>query len=133
MVVMGVTRSTIGTVVPRRRAEGRSFGVQAEQAGRSDETVATTGVVATSLLALQEDQSGLQHDREARQHGAAVVDELTALQCALLSGQEHDLNQLSQLARRPVTAADPVLAGLLRAVRLRASIELARRGHAASM
>lgn len=133
MVVMGVTRSTTGTVVPRRRTEGRSFGVQAEEAARSDETVATTGVAATSLLALQEDQSGLQHDREARQHGTAVIDELTVLQCALLGGEDHDLNQLAHLAARPVTAADPALAGLLRAVRLRASIELARRGHAASM
>ena len=133
MVVMGVTRSTIGTLVPRRRTDSGSFGVKTEQAAKCDETVATTGIVATSLLALQEDESGLRHDREARQHGTDVVDELTSLQCALLGGDGPDLAQLARLAARPVTAADPALAAVLRAVRLRASIELARRGHAASM
>ena len=133
MVVLGVTRSTIGPVVMRQRAEGRKFGVSPDTVAKSDETVATAGVAVTSLLALQEDESGRQNDRGARQHGHEVVDELTALQHSLLGGDGHDLDQLARLAASPVTAADPVLAGVLRAVRLRAAIELARRGRAASM
>ena len=95
--------------------------------------VGTTPVAVMSLLALQEHESGLQQDREARQHGTAVMDELSALQRALLGGDGADLDQLEILMARPITAADPALAGVLRAVRLRAGIELARRGRATSM
>jgi hypothetical protein len=107
--------------------------VTAERAAQTDAAVATPGVSVASLLALQESESGLQQDREARQHGEAVVDELTELQRALLGEEEPDLERLAALAARPVTVSDPVLASVLRAVRLRAGIELARRGHAASM
>ena len=95
--------------------------------------MATPGVAVASLLALQESESGLQQDREARQHGEAVMDELTELQRALLGEDGPDLDRLALLVARPVTVSDPALAGVLRAVRLRAGIELARRGRAASM
>ena len=135
MVVAGVSRSGISGPAPRARAgEGRSFGVTAERAAQADAAVATPGVAVASLLALQESESGLQQDREARQHGEAVVDELIELQRALLGGEHGpDLERLAVLVARPITASDPALAGVLRAVRLRAGIELARRGHAASM
>lgn len=134
MVVVGVSRSSISSPAPRSRAsEGRSFGVRAERAAQADAALATPGVAVASLLALQESESGLQQDREARQHGDAVIDELTDFQRALLGGQEPDLDRLAVLVARPVTVSDPALAGVLRAVRLRAGIELARRGRAASM
>ncbi len=134
MVVVGVTRSGISGPAPRSKAgEGRSFGVKAYRAAQSDATVATPGVAVASLLALQESESGLQQDREARQHGEAVMDELTELQRALLGEDGPDLDRLTLLVARPVTVSDPALAGVLRAVRLRAGIELARRGRAASM
>lgn len=134
MVVVGVSRSNTGSVaLPRRGAEGRSFAVKAEQTAQTDATLATSSVSVTSLLALQESESGLHQDRAARQHGEAVIDELTELQRALLGEDGPDLDRLMALVARPITASDPALAGVLRAVRLRAGIELARRGHATSM
>ncbi len=134
MVVVGVSRAGMSAPAPRTRAgEGRTFGVKAERAAQADAAVATSGVAVASLLALQESESGLQQDREARQHGEAMVDELTEVQRALLGERGPDLNRLASLAARPLAASDPVLAGLLRAVRLRAGIELARHGRAASM
>lgn len=134
MVVVGVSRSTIGTAAPRRRGvEGRSFGVKAERAAPNEASVATSGIGVASLLAVQEAESGLQRDREAQQYGEAVVDELTELQRALLGEDGPDLTRLALLVARPITASDPRLAGVLRAVRLRAGIELARRERAAAM
>lgn len=101
--------------------------------GQTDAAVATSSVSVTSLLALQESESGLHQDREARQHGEAVIDELTELQRALLGADGPDLDRLTALVARPITASDPALAGVLRAVRLRAGIELARRERATSM
>lgn len=134
MVVVGVSRTSSNGVPPSRRgAETRSFAVVAERAGQVDAAVVTSSVSVTSLLALQESESGLHQDREARQHGEAVIDELTELQRALLGADGPDLDRLTALVARPITASDPALAGVLRAVRLRAGIELARRGRATSM
>lgn len=134
MIVAGVSRPSTGSVSsPRRGADGRPFAVKAERTGHTDATVATSSVSVTSLLALQEAESGLHQDREARQHGEAVIDELTELQRALLGEDGPDLDRLTALVARPITASDPALAGLLRAVRLRAGIELTRRGRATSM
>lgn len=131
MVVRSVTRPAIGGVAARRRgSDGRAFGVSAEKSPALEGPSALPAVTMTSLLSMQEAESGLQQDREARRHGTAMVDELTGLQHALLSDGAPDLQQLATLAARPVRAADPGLAGLLQAVRLRAGIELARRGHA---
>ena len=133
MVVVGVSRTGMRTIPPRRAAEGRSFGVSDERSAQVGGTVATGAVAVAALLALQESESEVQQDREARQHGEAVVDELVELQRALLGSEGPDLDRLASLAARPVAASDPALAGVLRAVRLRAGIELARRGRATSM
>lgn len=134
MVVVGVSRSSMTKVASARRGtESGPFAVKTEQAAHTDATVATGSVSATSLLALQESESGLHQDREARRHGEAVIDELTELQRALLGADGPDLDRLTALVARPISASDPALAGVLRAVRLRAGIELARRGRAASM
>ncbi|HYZ61637.1 MAG TPA: flagellar assembly protein FliX, partial [Acetobacteraceae bacterium] len=89
-------------------------------------------VSVLSLLALQEAESGAVQDREARRHGTAVLDELSELQRDLLGEGAPKLDRLAALAARPVAAADPALAGVLRAIQLRAGIELARRRPAAS-
>lgn len=133
MVVGGVSRAATGTT-PTRRGPGEvSFRVNADKAGSADAAVATTGVAMTSLLAMQEAESDAQQDREARRHGQAVIDELAELQRALLGEARPDLERLARLMDRPSAAADPGLASVMRAIRLRAGIELARRSHAASM
>ncbi len=132
MVVGGVTRLTDGTLPVRRGTERRAFGVTAGGAAPTERAVASGGVSIVSLLAMQEAESDAQQDREARQHGEAMMDELSELQRALLGEGGPDLGRLEQLAARPVTVSDPRLAGVLRAIRLRAGVELARWGRAAS-
>lgn len=132
MVVAGVSRSLPGAVALRRGGERGVFGVKPGRAERTDAAVATGGVAMISLLAMQEAESDAQQDREARHHGEAVMDELVALQRALLGAPGGDAGRLADLLARPAQAADPHLAGLLRAVRLRGAIELARRERATS-
>ncbi len=89
-----------------------------------------------ALLALQETAAAAQdpaaRDREARRHGRDLLEELAALQKALLSGGdgagEGALGRLVALLRSMPAAADPGLDGVLRSVGLRARLELARRG-----
>lgn len=132
MVVAGVSRAVSGVALPRRGAERSGFGVRTERAGRMEAAVPTSAVAMTSLLAMQEAESDAQQDRDARQHGEAVMDELGALQRALLGADAGDTARLARLLERPVVAADPGLAGLLQAIRVRAGVELARRARAAS-
>lgn len=132
MVVVGVSRTPSNVPALRRGVAASGFGVKAERAGRPDAAVPMSGVSMVSLLAMQEAESEAQQDREARQHGEAVVDELTGLQLALLGHGEGNTARLIRLVERPVVASDPMLAGLLRAVRVRAAVELARRERAAA-
>ena len=133
MVVAGVTRSRAGPVSVRRGVKGQNFCVDGARSGELASAVATSGVAMTSLLAMQEVESGAQQDREAQRHGLAVVDELKELQLALLGQGGPDIGRLARLMDRPASAVDPGLAGVLRAVRLRAAIELARcRGEASA-
>ena len=126
MVIGGVTRLTDGAIPARRGAERRTFALSAERGAAAERVVASGGVAMVSLLAMQEAESEAQQDREARQHGEAMVEALGELQRALLGAEGPDLGKLVQLAARPVSAADPRLAAVLRAVRLRAGIEVAR-------
>jgi hypothetical protein len=112
-----------GFQLPEARPEGAEG---AEGAG------AAASVAMPSLLLMQEAGSAALQDRDAKRHGTAVLDELQLLQRSLLGGEGPALDRLAQLARRPVPAADPKLAGVLRAIQLRAGIELSRRGAAAS-
>ncbi len=131
MVVVGVSRAASSVPPVRRGADKPVFGVKAGGAGRSEAAVPSSAVSMVALLSMQEAESEAQQDREARQHGQAVVDELTELQLALLGAGDGDTGRLAQLVERPVVASDPMLAGLLRAVRVRAAVELARRERAA--
>ncbi len=133
MVVVGVSRAAPGAVPVRRGTMERGFRVKGEATVQTDAAIGTGAVAMTSLLALQEVESGVQEDREARRHGEAMLDELSELHHALLGAEGPDLGRLARLVEHPVTAADPGLAGVLRAVRLRAGIELARRIREVSM
>lgn len=132
MVVGSVARLTDGAVPVRKGVERRGFAVSADRAATAERTVASSGVAMVSLLAMQEAESEAQQDREARQHGEALMEELSELQRAMLGEEGPDIGRLAQLAARPVGASDPRLAGVLRAIRLRAVVELARLERAAS-
>lgn len=90
--------------------------------------IATAAVSASSLLLMQEAKSNVRQDREARRHGEQLMEQLSALQRGLLGGDLADLERLSRLVERPIQADDPALASLLKAIQVRAAIELARRG-----
>ena len=118
---------------------GSAFRMPAETAGASGAaTAASPARGLDALLALQETAAASQdpatRDREARRHGRDLLEELAALQKALLAGgdgaeaADGALGRLVSLLRSMPAAADPGLDGVLRSVGLRARLELARRG-----
>ena len=98
---------------------------------------APTGAAAPAallgLLAVQESEGEAVRDRDARRRGKQMLDELTRLQRALLGGRldPENLRALAALAADPGIAADPLLAAAVRAVSVRARVELARLAAAA--
>ncbi len=82
------------------------------------------------MLALQEAETETTANKNGRRHGFAVLDALEELQHGLLSpaGEGQEIVRLLSLAREPANVTDPGLAGVLSAIRLRAKIELLRRG-----
>ena len=86
-----------------------------------------TTVGASVMLALQERAGAEAGDQEARQHGRRLLEALAELQRALLSGNEADtLQELLRLSEEGGQAVDPALAQVIRSIRLRARLELAR-------
>ncbi len=126
--------STGGVALPGAwtpRSPGPSTGFSVPVATEAPRGPAATASVAglDGMLALQEgDRAGVR-DREARRRGQAALAALAALQRALLGGQADPdaLRTLLAMAEGE-PAEDPELARTLRAVGLRARIELARRG-----
>lgn len=103
------------------------------------EALGGTGGVALlgAMLAAQEWGDPTAQDREGRRHGRAVLDLLAELQRALLAGMglaginegaSGIAQRLAALASVEPAAADPALASVLAAIRLRARVELARLG-----
>jgi hypothetical protein len=82
------------------------------------------------MLALQEVETQTSANKNGRRQGFAVLDALQELQHGLLTaGNEgEELAKLKNLARNPAAVTDPGLADILSAIRLRAKIELLRRG-----
>jgi hypothetical protein len=134
--VTRVTATRTGAAAANRPQPGAAassgFSVAAETApAPAQEAQAPQSVVLSGILALQEAAAGTVQDRAARRHGLALLDILARLQKSLLSGSQdpaHDLRTLTELIAEMPQAADPGLAGVLDAVRLRAKIELLRRG-----
>ncbi|MDD2876505.1 MAG: flagellar assembly protein FliX [Acidiphilium sp.] len=106
---------------------GRSSGFVVPRAAPS--TTGTIMPVALSgLLALQEDDCSHLKDRAARRGGERVLDALGKIQVARLDGCDHEaLAALNEAIGSMTEPSDPVLVGILGAIRLRARVELARR------
>jgi hypothetical protein len=82
------------------------------------------------MLALQEQAADMTRDRQARQHGQALLQALAALQHAMLADgtETESLQHLQALMAACPTAIDPALAAIIQGLSLRAQVELARRG-----
>ena len=72
----------------------------------------------------------LRRDRDARDRGKTLLDALAALRRAILgSGDEQaELARLTDLLSSVPQADDPELAALIRAIAVRATVELSRQG-----
>jgi hypothetical protein len=81
------------------------------------------------MLLLQQVEDGPTRDRQARKHGRAMLQGLSALQHELLDGDVDPgtLERLAALVDHCPEAADPALKATLAAVSLRVRVELARR------
>ncbi len=134
MVVTGVSRGVpSGPAAARRAGAERGFRIKGEGARQPGPAVGAPAVSLGPLLALQEvgsegqEEMEARQDRQARTQGEAMLDELGGMQLALLGGAAPEAGRLAALAKRQAGAADPGLDAVLRAVRLRAAVEIARR------
>lgn len=114
--------SASGTAPGFRVAEQGSAGAPAAPAA------AAAPVALLGLLSVQEAEGDAMRDRAARKRGKELLDELARLQRTLLGGRldPDALRRLAAVAAEPADAADPVLAATLRAIVVRARVELAR-------
>lgn len=115
----GAARSAGGFSLPGAGALGTATGTAA---------TAAAAAVGLSLLAVQEKGDRRERDAAACRRAAALLDELQGLQAELLGGVP-DPARLERLAAltNGEEGADPGLREAVRAVALRARIELARR------
>ena len=90
---------------------------------------AATGIGFETFLALQSVDENEQRNRAARKRGTAMIAALSDLQRAVLAAEDPALalRSLGTLAQEQPEAADPALASVLRAIVLRARVEVARR------
>ena len=122
------------TAASRRPAAARAGGFAVVPEIEARPGAMATGAAAVGLetmLALQEAADAPERDRAARRHGSAMLASLTGLQRALLrpgSDLRAALAELAELAGDLPPGADPTLAGVLAAIRLRVRVELARHG-----
>lgn len=117
-----------GRIAPARvRAATGGFRTAEPVAPAATEAVSAPHELS-GLLAMQEAEADWVRDRPARRHAQSMLDELAALQRRLLAGDAEPgtLRRLASLARTCPEAANPHLSGVLRAVALRAAVELAR-------
>jgi hypothetical protein len=86
------------------------------------------GIGLESMLALQGIDESAERDRRARKRGTAMVAALTNLQRAMLPREDPTLalHALNELAADHPLADDPGLGAILRAIVLRARVEVAR-------
>jgi hypothetical protein len=123
--IAGITLA--GFVRTPTRARGASAGFHVPDDAPVDTPAPIAAARPPSLLALQEADAEPVQDREARRHGKAMLDVLTRLQQAILTGGGADtLDSLANLVRAAPVPSDPRLAAVQRAVLVRAAVELAR-------
>ena len=117
---------------PRAAASGAAPGFRVVEQPSPIAARAPTGAVTAAgllgLLAVQEAGGAAVRDRDARKRGKQMLDELARLQRALLAGRldPENLRALAALAGDSAVAADPAIAAVVRAVTVRARVELAR-------
>ena len=134
----GVSRGA--AAVRARGGAARSaggFSLRATSAGiAAAETAAASGTAAVglSLLAVQENGGSAGRDAAARRRANAILDDLQGLQAELLGGRT-DPARLARLAALQAgeEGTDSALREAVRAVSLRARIELARRDRTANL
>lgn len=133
--VSGVSKSGAAAAGARGGAASRSAkgfsvgGMGTEGAAVSTAAASATAAVGLSLLAVQENGGrGTGRDAAARRRAASILGELQGLQAELLGGRP-DPARLARIAALQTgeDGADPELREAVRAVALRARIELARR------
>jgi Class II flagellar assembly regulator len=104
-------------------------GAEATDQLRVSEAAPPVGLAG--MLALQEAETETARNGKGRRHGLAVLDALRELQGDLLretGGGAAGMRSLARLAGQGQEVADQGLADVLSAIRLRAKIELLRRG-----
>ena len=100
-------------------------------AGGAPATVASASAAALGcMLSVQEAVEEATQDREARRRGRDMLRTLSELQRALLTGETDAgaLRRLVDLTADLPVAADAALGAAVRAITLRARVELARHG-----
>ncbi|MBR0651011.1 hypothetical protein GXW78_15160 [Roseomonas terrae] len=130
--MVGVRGVSGGLAGGRTRPTGSGRGSFSLGGVRAHAAAGTQGAVPAQplgLLALQESGPAAERDARARQQADALLLSLRELQIGVLEGAL-DQAALHRLAALPTgaEAADPALAAVLTAIRLRARVELARHG-----
>lgn len=96
----------------------------------TEATAALAPLGLHTLLAMQEADADAVQDRAARRHAGSMLTEMSAMQRALLQGDDAvlstTLDRLAGLARHAPAALDPRLAAVVRAIAIRAAVEAAR-------
>ena len=132
----GLGVSGLGGVVPRQlraRAGQPGFALPDLACDEKVHAGQTAGVALVTLLGLQETEPALAPltaDAAARERGQALLGGLGEFQRALLGGGSaaSARTRLQTLLRATGAADDPALAGIVRAIELRAAVEAARPG-----
>ncbi len=107
---------------------GGMFAVPAGRAAGAGAVHDVPPTALASLLALQEANDALVGESPARRRGRQMLDLLRRVQLALLTGvpDAAALTELAALTADLPAEPDPVLAGLIAGIALRARVELAR-------
>lgn len=139
MALQDIQGSTEGLALATARPQTAALGSAprfrvAEQPAAVRGPTAAAPAALLGLLAVQEAEGAATRDRDAHKRGTLMLYELTRLQRALLAGRldPESLRALAALAGDPAVAADPAIAAVVRAIAMRARVELARFGAAAT-
>jgi hypothetical protein len=126
----------LGPMAPARRprraaAAAGDFQLATAPAGEGAPAAPAAAIGLDALLALQEGAADNSRDRRARRHAQEMLAALRDLQRARLGAWGQDnlaaLSGLARLAGAVPAADDPRLVSIVRAIAVRAAVELARR------
>ncbi|HTW29397.1 MAG TPA: flagellar assembly protein FliX [Acetobacteraceae bacterium] len=128
LMVSGLAPAAAPSRTARRPGIG-GFSVALDAPPEGSPVAGPAAMALDTLLTLQQDDAASSRDGRARRHGQSLLEELAALQRALLEGgaDAGGLERLAALTASVPDAADPRLRAVMQAVVLRARVELARR------